>query len=63
MGPDAEFPRKTRKQKKEEKRIKKETKKAEKEAKRAEKEGRRQDMSSPNGLKSKSKDSNELDVV
>ena len=42
IGPDSEFPRKTRQQKKEEKRIKKEQKRIEKEQKRMEREQKRQ---------------------
>ncbi|KDR72280.1 hypothetical protein GALMADRAFT_126499 [Galerina marginata CBS 339.88] len=41
VGPESEFPTKTRKQKKEEKRLKTEEKKAEKEEKRAQKEARK----------------------
>jgi len=41
VGPEAEFPRKSRKQKKEEKQAKKEAKKEEEEKKRAQKEAKR----------------------
>ncbi|KAF8962444.1 RTA1 like protein-domain-containing protein [Flammula alnicola] len=69
VGPDAEFPRKSRKQNKEEKRLKNEAKKAEKEEKRVQKEENRAEkeerkkMRSSSGLPTTTKDVNGLEVA